>query len=324
MVNRRTHKILTWAGTLTIAAWTAGCQPARSWPAIHPQRVPWTSPAGQAGLQITTDHFEVRLTGPEDPLLDYLGPFLETTFAEFVKLAPPPRPTDRPLLVYLFETRPEWAAFTKRQFPLRAPTYLHIHNGGYTDHRTATAVAFGRARDRTLSLLAHEAMHQYFARYFPRPVPPWLNEGLACQWEAFELDGPHPIFTPRRNFLRRNHLREALSLEEGLIDLPTLMSMDAGRAIRETGQPLRAYYAQIWSLVLYLREGDQGAWADRFAALLADVGTDRLAAAVHRYRADHSDARQLSPGPILFRAYITEDLADFAAHYRAFAEALVG
>ena len=221
------------------------------------ERQEWTSPAGVKGEEILTPHFDLRVTATDKELLEYLPNFMEAAFQGYTELMPPAEtPTDR-LIVYVFGTRDQWAEFTTVTYPQQAWTYLHIHSGGYTDVPSATAVGYDLRRDRTLSLLAHEGLHQYLARYFPQPVTPWLNEGLACQWEAFDLVGRHPIFTPRRNFLRRNDLREALTMKQGMIPLPALLGMDAGAAIRQTGRPVRAYYAQVWSLVLFLRESLQ-------------------------------------------------------------------
>jgi hypothetical protein len=279
----------------------------------------WESPSGNKGNQILTQHFDLRVTAQDQVLVDYLPAFMETTFAEYAKLIPPEKPSSDRLVVYLFDTRNQWADFTRDFAPAQSNTYLHLHSGGYTDYPSATAVAYDLRRDRTLSLLAHEGMHQYLARYFSEPVIPWLNEGLACQWEAFELHGDRPFFTPHRNFLRRNHLREALTLEKGLIPLPQLLRMDAGEAVRQSGQPTRTYYAQVWSLVLFLRE----AYPQQLAALLADAGTPRLTVAIRAYRAATKDADTIPEGEVIFRQYITEDLDPFASAYQDYVRQLL-
>lgn len=299
----------------------AGCAPM---PEYDVERTTLEGPGGTSGVRLRTDHFDMRVTAKDELLLDYLPPFMETTFAEYQRLVPAPAPPEERLIIYLFNTRDEWAGFTSRRFPAQAQTYLHIHAGGYTDYATATAVAFDLGRDRTLSLLAHEGMHQYFARFFPRPVPPWLNEGLACQFEAFDLKGPYPVFTPRRNFLRRNHLREALAVENGLIDMNRLLNMDAGEAIRRADESTRTYYAQVWSLVLYLREGGGDPDKPGFAALLADLGTQQLMDTLEAFRADHPELGQAGEGELLFRCYIADDLDAFMEDYRDFVLRLVG
>jgi hypothetical protein len=167
-------------------------------------------------------------------------------------------------------------------------------------------------------------------------VPAWVNEGLATQFESFELNGPHPNFTPRRNYTRRNNLRELISPKGELIPFPDLLRMDAGAAVRgaaarpdEKGRSIegpgsRAYYAEVWSLVLFLKEGPAPlGYRESFARLLGDLGTERMTMAIHAQRAATPDSEHLSDGELLFRNYITEDLAKAESDYRAFAEALL-
>jgi len=274
------------------------------------------------GTQLLTEHFDLRITSQDRFIQEYLPSFMEAAFAEYQRLVPAAVSGDR-LVVYVFATRSQWVDFTEIFAPAQAYTYLHIHSGGYTDHRTASAVAYDIGRDRTLSLLGHEGMHQYLARYLPEPVTPWLNEGLACQLEAFDMKGQWPVFTPRRNFLRRNNLREALATPDGLIPLPELLRMDAGDAVRQTGLPARTFYAQLWSLVVFLRDPQSG-YAPKLAALLHDAGTERIRVATRAYRAATPGSDKLTDGEVVFRHYITEDLDGFTNQYREFARALLG
>jgi hypothetical protein len=298
---------------------TAGC----SRPPLEPvqvERQEWTE-SGRDGVQLLSEHFDLRLTTRDEVLRDYLPTFLETAFAEYAQLMPPARNRDERLVVYLFETRPEWERFTRTFAPAQAHTYLHIHSGGYTDYATATAVAFDLGRDRSLSLLAHEGMHQYLARYFPVPVPSWLNEGLACQFEAFDIHRGRPVFTPRKNLFRLQALRDALGAGGGLIPPGDLLRMDAGEAVRQTIASPRVFYAQLWSMIYYLRQPGTP-YSAGFRNLLADAGTPRLGIAVKGYRAATSDSDGLSDAEVVFRHYVTADLEAFMADYRAFAEQL--
>lgn len=282
----------------------------------------WTSPVRTTGVQMLSDNYDIRTTVRDELLRDYLPTFMEGCYAEYATLIPPVRERgDKRLIVYVFGTRPEWAAFTKGFAPRQAHTYLHIHSGGYMDHARATSVMFDIGRDRTLSLLAHEGLHQYLAKFLPEPVMPWLNEGLATQFEDFDLKGAWPVFRPERNLGRKNSLREALSLPDGLIELPLLLRMHAGDAVTRTGQPARAYYAQVWSTVLFLR--NDGRYREGFSRLLADAGTQRLRHSIGGYRAATPEAADMSDGEVAFRHYITEDLDAFFDAYKSFAQKLV-
>lgn len=301
----------------------SGCSTARQpTPAVFSQNE-WTSPTNVKGIQIITEHYDLRTTSPDVPLKQYLPGFMETAFRGYAGMVRPSRETAQPMVVYLFGTRDEWASFTRVTFPAQAHTYLHLHAGGYTDQASGMAVAHDLGRDRTLALLAHEGFHQYVARHLERPLPPWLNEGLACQFEAFKLVGGEPVFTPKQNYLRRNSLRSALSQKDAFIPLPDLLGMHAGEAVVETGQVVRSYYAQVWALILFLQQGGDGQYARQFAALLADAGTDRLDAAVGAYRATTPDNSHLSPGEIIFRHYITEDLKTCQEQFFAFGRQIV-
>jgi hypothetical protein len=316
----RVHRVV-WAAVVSAGLiLESGCAPKAAPPPVRVEARPWPQ-GGPDGVELITDHFHLRLTARDPALRAVLPAFLEAAHGEYARIIPPTGPDPRRLPVYLFETRQEWVRFTRRFAPAQADTYLHIQAGGYTDQRTGIAAAFDISRDRTLSLLAHEGFHQYAALHLPEPLPAWLNEGLACQFEAFRLEGDRPAFTPRRNLLRLEALREALTLEEGFIPPARLLRMDAGQAVRDPGRSTRMFYAQLWSTVLYLRE-PSGPYARGFAALLADAGTPRLKAAIRARRLADPTAGSFSDPEIAFHCYITPDLDGFMAGYRAFAEAL--
>ncbi|MCL2330206.1 MAG: DUF1570 domain-containing protein [Phycisphaerae bacterium] len=321
------------AGLLMGSMLLVGCAGAGLHEVPFEQRA-WTSPVKTQGVQLLTEHYDIRTTLQDDGLRDCLPTFMENCFLEYSKLVPLPTttpaasatsPTDtqqstKPrMVIYLYGKRIEWAAFTKGFAPAQAETYLHIHAGGYMD--SATSVTFYDGRDHTLSLLAHEGLHQYLACYFSHSVPAWLNEGLATQFEDFDLDGARPIFQTKQNLTRRNHLQQAVALENGMIPLRDLLSMHAGQAVVKTGQAARGYYAQVWAMVSFLRE--EPSYRKQFARLLADAGTERLRVNIRAYRATMPAAREMSDGEVVFRHYITEDLDGFAREYRAYAQTLV-
>ncbi len=316
-VNRSPyHRGTTFLSNPLILLALAGC-------AVAPKPVPierteWQPAAGFQGTRLQTPHYDLRLTARDPVLQAYLPGFLETALDAYRQLVP--GPCDQRMEIYLFETRAEWARFTRRFAPADAHVYLHIQEGAYMDQRTATTVAYDLGRDRTLALLAHEGLHQYLAACLPEPVVPWLNEGLATQFEAFTLKQGRPVFTARHNLFRRNNLREALDGQGSWIPLSQLLSMHAGQAVVQTGQIARGYYAQVWALVLFLREGP---YARDFQHLLRDLGTDRMRLATRAYRAAHPEASALSEGEVVFRHYITDQLNEADQACRAFAHRLV-
>jgi len=309
------------APLLTLAA-IAGCSTlSPRGPDVH--QSDWAPATGISGVRLETEHYDLKITATDPLLRQILPTFLEATFAEYRRLLPPPEGQPGKCEVYLFANREQWSAFTRRFVPGRAHVYLYIKAGGYVDPRTAAAVVWDIGRDSTLTLLAHEGFHQYLAKYFPEPVVPWLNEGLATQWEAFDLKAGKPVFTPQRNYHRRNSLRESLSNTQGWIPLPRLLAMNAGEAVVQAGQPTRGYYAQVWSLVLFLREGGFREYTRAFDRLLADAGTERLRTNVRAYAAASPTAADASDGQLIFRHYIAEDLDLIERQYRDFCEKLV-
>jgi hypothetical protein len=299
----------------------AGCGDTGGGP-IQVERQEWTSSVGTRGVELLTEHYAIRTTSQDEVLRDALPEFMEAAHREYAKLIPPdPEATGKPMVVYIFGRRPEWVLFTRQFAPGQADTYEHILSGGYMDQATATSVIWDVRRDHTLALLAHEGLHQYLARHRPGPVPAWLNEGLATQFEDFDLVGFRPAFRPQRNLMRKSSLREAVSSENGFIPLERLLAMHAGEAVVSSGQGSRGYYAQVWATVLFLRTAP--AYRSGFSRLLADVGTERLRTNINAYRAATPAAGGMSDGEIVFRQYITEELDDFADGFRAYARQLV-
>lgn len=300
-----------------------GCSHSVGYKPVEFSQNEWVSPSGSAGVQMVTEHYDLRVTSEDLLLRQHLPVFMETAFEAYSSTIQPSGQNVDRMVIYLFGTRDEWAAFTRVAYPAQAEVYLHLQAGGYTDQPSATAVTHDLGRDRCLSLLAHEGFHQYVARHLDRSLPAWLNEGLACQWEGFKLVEGRPVFTPKQNLLRRNSLRAALTVKDTFIPLPKLLAMHAGEAVVHTGQVAQSYYAQVWALILFLQHGANGEHARAFRELLADAGTDRLDAAVSAYRAATPAAASLSNGEIIFRHYITDDLESCGNEYFQFARQLV-
>jgi hypothetical protein len=306
-----------------LVALTGGCAPKIERPQFTLEQSEWKF-LDLDGSRLVTDHFDIRTTVTDKPMLEELPTFLESCYTEYGRLVGAETDTSRRLDVYLFYTRPEWWIFTEHFVPAEAPVYEYIVNGGYTDQATATGVFWWIGRDRTLATAAHEGLHQYVARHLPHPIPAWLNEGLATQMETFELHDGVPVFQPRRNLFRRNQLKDALiDKSHGLFGLAEFLNMHAGQAMASPEKPTATYYAQAWSLVLFLRMGPVRAYCDGYREMMSIVGTDAMRMVVQAYRVAEPDAAEMTPSEILFRRYITEDYDTFMAEYVAFARDLV-
>ncbi|MBU0641009.1 MAG: DUF1570 domain-containing protein [Planctomycetes bacterium] len=275
---------------------------------------PW-SYDGNAGRHLTTAHYDIRTTLRDEYLLSTFPELMEGAFEYYQQLVPASREPQEKMPVYLFATRNQWVDFTRRFTGPRARRFLQIRYGGYSE-RGVTVIQYA-AHQTTFPIMAHEGFHQYLHHYVGDSVPAWLNEGLAvvCEgvrWRGMQIEG----FDPWANPLRRNVLAEAL-LQERLIPLGELLRTHAGEIVGRGPRAIGTYYAQVWALVLYLREGNAGEFAGSFARLLGQLGgggADRRARAAHIW----SEQEEFNPGEALFRGSITEDLETFEQGYVAF------
>ncbi|MCK6455345.1 MAG: DUF1570 domain-containing protein [Phycisphaerae bacterium] len=308
-------------GAATLAGCAAPHESPR--PRVEAERREWKY-LGASGVEFVTPHYRLRTTCVHESLLRSLPEFVEACWDEYATLVPPHRELSSPAETYLFQTRGQWEHFTQKFSPLRAATYLKIRSGGY-EERGVTVSHYDRMAT-TFSVLAHEGLHQFLSRTRGGRIPPWVNEGLACQFEAFDLDADgRPSFTPRRNLIRRNTLRDAY-LTKQMFELQDLFATDAGRVVALPSPRVRAYYGQVWSLVLFLREDCREPALQPFAAgftrLLEELGTPRMMAAAAE-AASLAGRPNMDYGEAVFRAYVTTDVAAFQQHYLAFVRAML-
>jgi len=299
--------------------WQSGCGQQQSPPPIQSQVTDWQFGRAQ-GQRLLTDHFAVYTTVQDALTLELLPVFMETAYRQYIGTAPATDVSERRLPVYLFNTRAEWERFTRSFIRDRARRYLQIRSGGYT--RQDTCVAYYIRRELTLAVLAHEGFHQYVYRHFGPAVPAWLNEGLACYCENYVWKDDRPVFAPHANRFRINHLRRALVTGK-LMPLAKILDADAGDVVMTTQREVQTYYAQVWSLVMFLQNGSDQGYAWGFARLMAELGTPALTATAQAQRAATGD-REIGFGQAVFRAYITENLDEFTTRYLAYVRELTG
>jgi hypothetical protein len=178
--------------------------------------------------------------------------------------------------VYLMGTRPQWEALTRQTAGPRADIYLRIQRGGYAE--SARAVFYNIGPRDTFAIAGHEGWHQYTQATFREALPIWLEEGIAVSMEGFRWDqGGVPSFRPWSNLERYDRLRELVAagrmsrLEELLNQRPQDLLQDSGLATLD-------YYAQIWALTLFLREGSGGAHRAPLESMVRDASEGRLSA----------------------------------------------
>jgi hypothetical protein len=271
--------------------------------------------ADATGFRIQTEHYEIFTTLTDRVLLDALPQAMETAYLFYRELVPTAREPEQPMPVYLFARRAEWADFTKRFGPQRARTLLKVRNGGYMERGVTVAEYVSHAV--TFPLLTHEGFHQFLFHCAHPHVPAWLNEGLAvlCEGQRWGNAGLTE-FDPWHNPQRRNTLAEVL-LRDELFSLDELLRINAGHVVGGSTRKISAYYGQVWALTLFLREGEEGKYAEGFARLLNALGSSDLENYARAYHVQ-SSRQSYNFGRDLFCNFISDDLETVEREYLTF------
>lgn len=242
---------------------------------------PWTF-EGIKGRAITTRSFRIYTTSPDSTTLARLPAFLDGALTHYRSaLAPLPMPP-APMETYMMPTRPQWERLTRRLLGDKAGPYLRIVRGGFA--AGGRGVYFDIGPRDSLLIAAHEGWHQYAQTTFKGTMPVWLDEGVATYMEGFRWDPDQPdraVFLPWSNPERFDRLREAAS-KQRLLSLEELLATTPQRQIRLGSSEILTYYAQLWALIHFLNEGEQG----RHRALLTGLIRDAAGGA---------DVRDLAP-----------------------------
>jgi hypothetical protein len=180
----------------------------------------------------------------------------------------------------------------------------------------------------SLQVAAHEGLHQFLYFHLTDRVPLWLEEALGTAAEGFQLYNDRVVFSPHYNTGRLANLQSAI-VGGRLIPLPRLLTMHAGDAVGQ-GKPGLAveYYAQLWSLVTYLRGNP--AWRAGMERMLADAAAGKLGEGLGKSPREWASLRQSGNtyfrtiGALAFRRYITDDLQTFEAGLRDHQQKLAG
>jgi len=267
------------------------------------------------GRKISTAHYDIYTTLRDEVLLGALPGFVEAAYENYQQLLPSTRQVDERMKVYLFATRGQWERFTRRFTGSRSKLFLKVRNGGYSE-RGVSVIEYV-AHQITFPLFAHEGFHQYVYHYVNSQIPSWLNEGLAvtCEGQRWGMHGLK-AFEAEYNPRRRNDVTAAL-VSNRLHSLRRLLETHPGEVIEGSNRSVVTYYAQVWSLILFLREGADGKYATAFERLLSqldEVDIAQYARAAHIW----SDRKRFSFGEALFRSFISEDLDTVEREYFEF------
>ena len=244
-------------------------------------RQPWTF-RGVKGWEYRTPNAIIRTTSDDRKILERLPPFVELSVLHYQSdLVRLPRPAET-IETFFFDNRSQWATMTRALMGDRAQVYLSIERGGYSANQIGVFFDLG-PRD-SFVICAHEGWHQYAHSTFAGPMPVWLDEGVACVMEGFRWDEQfpdHPRFLPWANTERFDQLRDAYN-SESLMPVHALVTLRPQDLIEQGSrsgsiQPAAlVYYAQVWALIHFLREGEGGYYRGAFEQLLTDCANDAL------------------------------------------------
>jgi len=277
------------------------------------------------GVQLQTNYYRIFTTVREGVMRRRLPLFLETALHEYMTAFGPLPPPPAKLYSYVLATRPQWVQRTKELMGDKADRFTVIERGGFASR--GRGVFWDIGLQGTFVIAAHEGWHQYLQQTFQHRIPVWLDEGLATYMESFRWDPAspdRPIFTGWSNVERFDYLRRA-EAEGSLVSLQTLLSQTPQELIQQSDELALTYYAQVWALIHFLREGEDGKYNETLHRLLVDASSGQIARVV-QLRLDVSSrqaASMLARGPAVFRLYFNPDLDQAAAEYDAFIDQIV-
>lgn len=295
---------------------------------------PWTyhtDSHAHEGLELTTPNYVIYTTKTTESFIDQLPLFYEAALANYTSaLADLPYPEKR-LTTFLFRNRDQWMDKTREVLPAQANAFRNLGRGGFTTRGTAVLFYIDYWRSRrhhdTLAIAAHEGWHQYTQSTFQNSLPVWLEEGIAAYMEGFRMRRGLTIFSPSDNYERRTALREAMRKAGNDPDNAPMISLDmivtrTPQAFLRTGKSnLLTYYAQVWALVRFLAEGEDGRYRDGLEQVLRDAASgdmiSRLRSVATREGATWRGANSTATiGRLVVAEYFNDDFEQFEAQYQ--------
>ena len=219
---------------------------------------------GHAGAVIETRHYSLRTTLLDPLVATRLAGFVEAAYRAYQQSLPSPTERGERMTVYLLADRGQWESFTDTFAGSEAAIYKQIRKGAYCLRQTCVAYPIGI--EQTLSALGHEGWHQFSAAHFVYRLPSWLDEGMATQFESYEVRQGRFMFRPDRNTMRLGGLKMAIE-RGGLIPLRALIELNPGQVL-DDDNTAAAFYSQVYALTRYFQEA--GSWGRQFRQMLKD------------------------------------------------------
>ena len=313
---------------LILSVFAVGCedlQVEQATPMVTPvERETWNSPVGP-GEVMQSANYRLFVRTRNNMLRENLPGFMEAANSHYLELTGLSANSGVGRMdMYILATREEWAHLTKHRLGPRSDVYLKLEAGGYMVDGVCVLWDLSRVMT-TLSVASHEGLHQFLYHRLTDRIPMWVEEGLCANAEGMELYQSTVRFTPADNASRYTSLRSVLT-QGYWISLEELLPMDAGDAIGDHQGKATGYYAQVWSLILFIRENPE--YRQGLQRMLNDAadGTmvDRIAVPQSDLPARQGRAFNRAISEPAFRHYITDDMETFEQQWHLFARKLVG
>lgn len=285
---------------------------------------PWTFES-KDGRLLRTPSYKIYTTVTKPQLVDRIPVFLERCLIHYTsalcELPSPPSPME----TYLLANRPQWERQTQRVMGADADVYLRIQRGGFASGGKAVLYDIG-PRD-TFAITAHEGWHQYTQRTFRSPLPVALEEGIATYMEGFrwsQQSADAPRFLPWANFERFEQLRRDTAAGR-LVPLAVLQQSTPQEIIAENPDRALTYYAQVWALIHFLNEGDDGKYAPALRSMLRDAAEGQLIPKVRAAHGGRAASALLTrrTGVDVIGLYTGHSADSLEESYRAFIDRIV-
>lgn len=327
------RKLPFWVQRLVVCAalgGVVGC--ATSGPGQAPERVESAIVSTEAwsfeqspGAIVRTEHYRIFTTEDNTGVVNRLAQLSEAALMHYRgALGALPAPEQR-LDTYLMANRSQWVSLTRRLMGEQGEGLTKIARGGYATR--GIGVYWNLGVYDTLAIAAHEGWHQYTQRVFKNRLPTSLEEGIATYMEGHGWDGGRVIFKPWANLERYERLRSDAGAEAGgrLMALEELLTVRPTDMLGQPGDPELTYYAQVWALIHFLREGSDGAYRGAFEAIVRDAAEGKLVQRVvegaGRRRAGAELGRGI--GLAVLEVYLGGEFEVIEREYRAFVETVV-
>jgi hypothetical protein len=273
------------------------------------------------GIIITTDHYRIYTTLLEPLMLAQIPGFMESAYKGYQAQLPRSVRTTSKFTIYLFAQRSQWESFTDIFAGENATIYKKISSGAYC--LKGSCVAYNIGRSKTLSILGHEGWHQFNSKHFIYRLPSWLDEGIATQFEAYEMEDGFFIFKPPANLNRLGPLKTIIARNK-TIPLKQLITMSPGQVLADSSESVKAFYSQSYALVRFLREGNYGGYLRSYHEMLDGGILGQWPFTTEQSRIASDRNIQLTAGfnrviaESLFKHYITTDIDSLQNEYLLF------